>query len=514
MRDCFRCRVVDVVCREGAARVMELVDLGAQFTKSPDGELHLTKEGGHSHRRIVHATDATGAEIERALFQSVRMHPSITLLEHHVATDLVLADHDGTPHCFGVDVLDVAANRMLRVVASSTMLASGGAGQLYPSTTNPGVATGDGIAMAWRANATVGNMEFIQFHPTALYAPGAPAGESFLISEAVRGEGGLLYNLAGERFMPQYDDRAELAPRDIVARAIHDQVTSRGETHVLLDISHVPAAEVLAHFPSIAAKCSTLGIDITRDPIPVLPAQHYLCGGVCSELTGETSVVGLFACGEVAYTGLHGANRLASNSLLEGLVFAHRAVLPSAAHAAHARLACGLDMHYAASSVAFTGANAARALSPLLAQWASAKRDALRSLMWRVAGIERTHADLQTGLQQLEELEADVEATVTHYGVNRTLLELRNLVTCGKLVVSSALSRTESRGLQFRRDFPTACAQLMHPTILRREDPAAVRGVPQLAPAPMRPGKKVARRGALQSVNAQRIRKEQSKKPM
>lgn len=268
------------------------------------------------------------------------------------------------------------------------MLASGGAGQVYPNTTNPHVATGDGIAIAYRAHANASNMEFVQFHPTGLYNP-AGIGSTFLITEAVRGEGGMLYNMAGERFMELYDERLELAPRDIVARSIHDQMLSRGDPHVLLDISHKPRGDVLHHFPNIAARCLELDIDITQDPIPVVPVQHYTCGGVSTGLLGETSVQGLYACGEVACSGLHGANRLASNSLLEGLVFAERAVNPSVAHAEYAQRNCGRQLQYAVTNADFSGARAARDLNNPLAEWVTTRRQELRDVMWRCCGIVR-----------------------------------------------------------------------------------------------------------------------------
>jgi L-aspartate oxidase len=483
------CRAVDVVCQEGAARVLELVSMGADFTRGGDGALHLTKEGGHSARRIVHAADTTGAEISRTLIASARAHPGITLFEHHMCVDLCVADCDSVPHCFGVDVLDIAADSMVRIVALSTMLASGGAGQLYPSTTNPSVATGDGIAMAWRANAHIANMEFIQFHPTALGA--APtAGRSFLISEAVRGEGGRLLNLAGERFMEQYDRRLELAPRDVVARAIHDQVTRRGEPHVLLDISHKPAAEILAHFPNIAAKCSEIGIDITRDPIPVIPAQHYLCGGVSTGLLGETSVKGLFACGEVACTGLHGANRLASNSLLEGLVFASRAVQPSASHAEHVQRSCTQRLQEMVDGAVFLRERAARRPSTRVRACINGALAELKATMWAAAGIERSDSGMADGLSRLAVLDADVAALVATYGVSRELLELHNLLTCAHLVLASALSRRESRGLHFNKDYPESRDACAAPTVLLRhtewtDRPETVHGASARVPIAM-----------------------------
>lgn len=296
------CRAVEVVCREGPARVMELVELGAEFSRRSDGSLHLTREGGHSGRRIVHAADATGKEIEDTLLRAVRSHPNIDMYEHHIVVDLCVEDVSGMPHCLGVDVLDQQSGHMCRFIALTTMLASGGAGQVYPNTTNPSVATGDGIALAHRAKARVANMEFVQFHPTSLYTE-QKAKRSVLISEAVRGEGGELFNLQGERFMSSYDARLELAPRDVVSRAIQDQMLRNKESHVLLDISHKSKSFVLSHFPNIAMSCAEHGINITTEPIPVVPAQHYLCGGVQSGLLGETSIQGLYVCGEVACTG-------------------------------------------------------------------------------------------------------------------------------------------------------------------------------------------------------------------
>jgi L-aspartate oxidase len=336
------------------------------------------------------------------------------------------------------------------------MLASGGAGQVYPNTTNPHVATGDGMAMAFRAGAAMENMEFVQFHPTALYQEHNTEGRTFLITEAVRGEGGLLFNQAGERFMPQYDARLELAPRDVVARAIHDQVCSRGEQHVWLDISHKPRAEVLSHFPNIAAKCATLGIDITQDPIPVVPAQHYMCGGVHTGLVGETTLQGLYACGEVTCSGLHGANRLASNSLLEGLVFADRAAGPSVAHAEYALKNCGRQLHYAAASADFSGSRAARPLDAQVASWAAAKRRELQQAMWSYCGIVRTRSELKRALDLIAGAYVEVRAVYKSYGTNTELVELMNLVTVSELIVSCALQRKESRGLHYLADYPMA----------------------------------------------------------
>lgn len=468
-------QAVDVVCREGPARVLDLVKMGAEFNRNEDGSLHLTKEGGHSKRRIVHAADMTGREIERALLATARAHPNIHFFEHHLAVDLVTEEFLGTRHCFGADVLDQRTMTMTRFVALSTMLACGGAGQVYPNTTNPHVATGDGIAMAFRAHARVSNMEFIQFHPTALYDP-SNTGRTFLITEAVRGEGGMLFNQGGNRFMSKYDPtRMELAPRDIVARSIHNELMERGDKHVLLDISHKPADEIIHHFPNIAAKCSEFGIDITKDPIPVVPAQHYTCGGVSTGLLGETNVQGLYACGEVSCSGLHGANRLASNSLLEGLVFADRAVNPSVAHAEYALRNCGRQLQQASSRANFTGNRAALPLTPQLRDWVAAKRTELRDMMWRYCGIVRRNRELETGLDIAGQTFIEAKATLAAYGYNTELVELLNLATVAEITVSCALQRKESRGGHYSADFPGEVESERKPSVVCKESAAAAR---------------------------------------
>ena len=310
--------VVRMVVEEGPKRVQELIDLGAEFTRNGSA-LHLGREGGHSASRIVHAADTTGREIERALLENVQAHPNIAIFQYHFAMELITEHHLGQfvskvrpdVTCFGAYVLDQRSGQILTFLARTTLLAAGGSGQAYLHTTNPAVATGDGVAMAYRAKARIANMEFMQFHPTTLYHPEA---SSFLISEAVRGEGAVLRNTRGERFMTEHDDRGELAPRDIVARAIDDQLKKHGAQHVWLDISHQNADDIRHHFPAIYARCLKHGIDITKEPIPVVPAAHYQCGGVVSDLSGRTTIDNLYVAGEVACTGLHGANRLASNS--------------------------------------------------------------------------------------------------------------------------------------------------------------------------------------------------------
>lgn len=465
-------KAVEVVCREGPARVLELVALGAEFTRNSDGSLHLTKEGGHNNRRIVHAADLTGAEIERALLETARANPAIHFFEHHLASDLVVDEFQGVRHCFGVDVLDQRSMSMCRFIGLSTMLASGGAGQVYPNTTNPTVATGDGIAMAYRAGAIVSNMEFVQFHPTALYTPESTAAErTFLITEAVRGEGGHLLNLKGERFMGSYDERMELAPRDIVARAIHDQLKRLGSKHVMLDISHKPRDKVLSHFPNIARKCSELGIDITQDPIPVVPAQHYTCGGIQTGLLGDTNLPGLYACGEAACTGLHGANRLASNSLLEGLVFADRAVNPSVAHAEYAYRNCGRQLHYAAASASFTGAAGVHSLPASLSTWVAERRSELKALMWSNCGIVRRTTELQEAYRFASSLTLEARAVLANAGVSTEALELVNLATVAELITACALQRRESRGGHYILDFPEPCEEERRPSLVSLPKP-------------------------------------------
>ena len=451
--------VVERVVREGPARVRELIAMGAEFTRR-NGQLHLGREGGHSTDRIVHATDATGREIEQALLTRVREHPGIELLEFHFALELITEHHLGQHvsrlrpdiHCFGAYVLDDREQKVKTLLAKTTLLASGGCGQVYLHTTNPSVATGDGVAMAYRAKARIANMEFVQFHPTSLYHPDA---DSFLISEAVRGAGAVLVNQSGERFMPDYDERAELAPRDIVARAIDNQLKQRGEEYVLLDISGEPSSEIKAHFPTIYETCRGFGIDITKEPIPVVPAAHYQCGGVQTDLEGRTSIMGLFACGEVAYTGLHGANRLASNSLLEALVFSHNAVEPS---------------------IAYAGSQEPRRDIP---DWDSSgtkrpeewvlvshNRQELRRVMSDYVGIVRSRLRLKRAARRTHLLFEETEDFYRRSVVSPGLCELRNMIAVAYLVIQSAQMRRESRGLQYMIDYPERVETERRPTLV------------------------------------------------
>ncbi|XP_057540935.1 L-aspartate oxidase 2-a, chloroplastic [Amaranthus tricolor] len=465
---------VKVVCTEGPERVLELIAMGASFDHGDDGNLHLAREGGHSHHRIVHAADMTGREIERALLEAVIRDPNIFLFEHHFAIDLLTSQDGSDTICHGVDTLNTETLEVVRFLSKVTLLASGGAGHVYPTTTNPTVATGDGVAMAHRAQAVIANMEFVQFHPTALADKGLPVTptkareNAFLITEAVRGDGGLLYNLDMERFMPLYDERAELAPRDVVARSIDDQLKKRKEKYVLLDISHKPREEILSHFPNIAAECLKFGLDITRQPIPVVPAAHYMCGGVRAGLQGETNVKGLYVAGEVACTGLHGANRLASNSLLEALVFARRAVLPSIDHM------CNSTLNLSASNWWEQPMGPTSLGDEVLAKHITKTREIrkeLQAIMWKYVGIVRSTARLTTAEQKIAKLEAKWEEYLFQHGWKPTMVgieacEMRNLFCCAKLVVSSALSRTESRGLHYTVDFPHLEESKRLPTII------------------------------------------------
>ena len=431
-----------------------LQQLGVPFSLE-DGALHLTREGGHSARRIVHSTDATGAAVQRTLIDVVRATPGITLFEQHTLVDLITARKlgaKGSDRCLGLYALDEATDEVVTFRAPQTILATGGAGKVYLYTTNPDTATGDGIAAAWRAGCRVANLEFIQFHPTCLYHPHA---KSFLITEAVRGEGGLLKlpaSAGGTRFMPQHDERAELAPRDVVARAIDYEMKKRGLDCVHLDISHQSPEFLQEHFPNILARCAELGIDITKEPIPVVPAAHYTCGGVLTDLAGRTDLPGLFAIGETACTGLHGANRLASNSLVECMVFAR-----AAAQAIAAAPAVELPELPQWDDSRVTDADECVVISH---NW-----DELRRFMWDYVGIVRTNKRLERAAHRIALLQGEIHEFYSHFHVTRDLLELRNLVQVADLIVRSAQMRRESRGLHFSRDYPELAAPAA-PTIL------------------------------------------------
>ncbi len=430
------------VVEHGHGAIDWLIEQGVHFTRDESTLLgyHLTREGGHSHRRVIHVDDATGAAVQETLTDRVRQHPNITIFEHHIAVDLITGAKLAQPHigCIGAYVLDIRGERVLTFGARQTVLATGGAGKVYIYTTNPDTATGDGIAMAWRAGCRVANMEFVQFHPTCLYHPQA---KSFLISEAVRGEGGVLRLDDGRRFMLDHDPRAELAPRDIVARAIDFEMKKHGLDCVFLDITHKPAEFVREHFPNIHAHCLELGIDITRDPIPVVPAAHFMCGGVITDLNARTDLPGLYAIGETACTGLHGANRLASNSLLECVVFAEAAAREILA--AEPRKLPKLP-HWDESRV--TDADEEIVISH---NW-----DELRRFMWDYVGIVRTNKRLERALHRIRLLEREIHDYYINFRVSNDLIELRNLVLTAHLIVRCAASRKESRGLHFSRDYP------------------------------------------------------------
>ena len=434
--------VTRFIVSHGHEAVDWLINQGTPFTKDDANETgyHLTREGGHSHRRVIHAADATGHAVQTTLVDKVRAHPNITLLEEHIAIDLITGIKLGRRdnRCYGLYALDKRAGHVVTIAADATALATGGTGKVYLYTTNPDVATGDGVAMGWRAGCRVANMEFIQFHPTCLYHPHA---KSFLITEAVRGEGGLLKRPDGTRFMPEHDSREELAPRDVVARAIDFEMKKRGLDCVYLDISHKPADFLKSHFPTIYQRCLELGIDITRQPIPVVPAAHYSCGGILTDLKGRTDVEGLYAIGEVACTGLHGANRLASNSLLECLVLGRAA-------ADDIRLQAARDT---APLPAWDESRVTDADEEIVI---SHNWDELRRFMWDYVGIVRTNKRLQRALNRINLLSEEISEYYRNFRVSNDLIELRNLVMTAELIVRCALHRHESRGLHYSRDYP------------------------------------------------------------
>ncbi len=443
------------------AAVQRLVDLGVPFTREESGPgndvFHLTREGGHSRRRVIHAADATGRAIETTLEGAVRARRNVELLERHIAVDLVIAragSPKASPRCVGAYVLDRERDRVIVFRAQAVALATGGASKVYLYTSNPDIATGDGIAMAWRAGCSVANMEFNQFHPTCLYHPQA---KSFLITEAVRGEGGRLLLPNGERFMPRFDPRGELAPRDIVARAIDHEMKRLGVEHVNLDISHEPADFVRRHFPTVYARCLELGFDMTRGPIPVVPAAHYTCGGVVTDRRARTAVDALYAIGEAAYTGLHGANRMASNSLLECLVYAAAAAedivqrLPGGSQAPAIRPWDESRVTDSDEMVVVTH------------NWHE-----LRKLMWDYVGIVRTNKRLERARRRVALLRREIAEYYGNFRVTSDLLELRNLVLVAELIIRSAMARKESRGLHYTLDCPQPDdSRPPQPTVLR-----------------------------------------------
>ncbi len=451
-------RVVEMVVKDAPERIQELIDFGVKFNRdktdsdgSPDLHLALCREGGHSHNRIVHADDLTGLAVEEALVDQVMNHKNITVFEDHIAIDLItkstrlqrgmtVTNHED--YCYGAYVLDRNTSDIHTFCARTILLATGGAGKVYTYTSNPDIATGDGIAMAYRTGATVANLEFVQFHPTCLYHPDA---KNFLISEAVRGDGGILINAAGEQFMENYSPLKELACRDVVARAIDSELKKRGDDSVFLDITHKDAEHIKTRFPNLYAKCLTFGIDMTKDPIPVVPAAHYMCGGVATDLYGRTNIQRLFAVGETACTGLHGANRLASNSLLEALVYAHNA----------------------AEQAIKDSKNFSFEESPPLPPWddlgaidsdevimVTHSWNAVRRLMWNYVGIVRSDKRLERAKRRIDMIQAEINEYYWDFKITPDLIELRNIATVAELIIRCATHRKESRGLHYNIAYP------------------------------------------------------------
>ncbi len=454
---CHR-EVVETVVREGPDRVRDLIALGTNFDVRGDPEdpqYDLGQEGGHSHRRILHALDATGREIIRALTEAVRAVPAVTIYENHLAIDLLLDRNRTPPPCWGAYVLDRTTQQVRRFVARATFLCTGGAGKVYLYTSNPDVATGDGVALAYRAGAPIANMEFFQFHPTCLYHPQA---KSFLLTEALRGEGAILRRPDGEPFMRRYDPRAELAPRDIVARAIDNEMKVHGFDCVYLDISHRDPDWIRRRFPTVTRRCLEFGFDLTRGPVPVVPAAHYSCGGVVTDLHGATALPRLYACGEVACTGLHGANRLASNSLLEALVFAHRA-------AEHAVAALATDASQPPSLRPWDPGSATDSDESVVV---SHNWDEIRRFMWNYVGIVRSDRRLARARQRIQLLREEIRQYYWHVLMTSDLAELRNIAAVAELIIECALSRRESRGLHYTIDHPATDPAWAHDTVVHR----------------------------------------------
>lgn len=453
-----------ILVEEGPSRVRELLEIGVPFTKDKDGNLDLGLEGGHREKRIVHAYDRTGREIESTLLSFVKSISNIKILEHHNCVDLITPHHIRGRNfqenrCYGAYVLDSKKGNVLPYLAKATILATGGAGQVYLHTTNPDIATGDGVASAFRAGAVIKNMEFYQFHPTSLFHE---KGNSFLISEAVRGKGGILRRINGEPFMSEYHSMADLAPRDIVARAIDNEMKRSGDPHVYLDVTHLIKPEIIKHFPSIYEKCKSLGIDITEQPIPVVPSAHYMCGGVATDIHGRTNIRNLYCVGEVASTGVHGGNRLASNSLLEGLVFAHR-------------IAEHISTNL--SSIEFT--SEVENIPPWdkeglknTEEWVLIAHDLheIKTIMSDYVGIVRSNLRLERARRRIQLIYDEVRDYYNRTILTNPLLELRNITLVAKLIIDSALMRKESRGLHFSTDYPENRSPSREDTVLQNTE--------------------------------------------
>jgi L-aspartate oxidase len=443
--------IVKIVVTEGVDRIDEIIEWGAQFDKNVSGEFSLGKEGGHSEFRILHHKDVTGREMENTLLAAIEKMPNIQLVNHCFVIDIITQHHLGylvtksTPdiECYGVYVLNRKTNQIEKILSKITLFATGGNGQVYRTTTNPSIATGDGVAMTYRAKGRIENMEFIQFHPTALYEAGRN-GQAFLITEAVRGDGGILRNASGEAFMKKYDPREDLAPRDIVARAIDNEMKINGTEHVFLDCTKMDLEKFIHHFPNIYEKCRSIGIDISTHYIPVAPAAHYSCGGIKVDEYGRSSIKNLFACGECASTGLHGANRLASNSLLEAMVFAYRCYLQASKDIGQ------LEFR---DNIPDWNASGTTAPKEMILITQSLKE--LQLLMSDYVGIVRTNVRLKRAMKRLDLLHNEIERLYQSTSVSPQLCETRNLITVGYLIVKSAQFRHESRGLHFNTDYPS-----------------------------------------------------------
>jgi L-aspartate oxidase len=443
-------KIVEIVVKEGVDRINEIIEWGASFDKDKEGDYALGKEGGHSEFRILHHKDVTGKEMERTLLAAIKSKRNINLISHCFVVDIITQHHLGflvtkaTPdiECYGVYVLNMQTNKIEKITSKITLIATGGNGQAYRTTTNPSIATGDGVAMVYRAKGRIENMEFIQFHPTALYEPGV-AGQSFLITEAVRGDGGILLNHKGQAFMEKYDARRDLAPRDIVARAIDSEMKINGTDHVFLDCRHMNMENFTHHFPNIYEKCKSIGIDVAKQLIPVAPAAHYSCGGIKTDEWGRTTINNLYACGECASTGLHGANRLASNSLLEAMVFAHRCYKDTVE-----------KINFLKFNKSIPDWNAEGTLAPKEMILITQSLKELQFLMSDYVGIVRTNVRLARAMKRLDLLHEETEDLYETTNVSPQLCEVRNLITVGYLIVKGAQLRHESRGLHFNTDFP------------------------------------------------------------
>jgi len=442
--------IVRITISESTERIKELSDWGTHFDKESTGKYSLAKEGGHSEYRILHHKDNTGNEIQRALSEKVKNHPNITVLENNLAIDLITQHHkgelikrkDADITCYGAYSLDKESGQINTILAKTTLLATGGIGNIYQTTTNPTLSTGDGIAMAYRAKARIDNLEFVQFHPTSLYNPGEKP--SFLITEAMRGAGGELMTIAGESFMHKYDNRGSLAPRDIVARAIDNELKISGDEYVYLDTRKINKSEIITHFPTIYAKCLSIGIDISKDPIPVVPAAHYSCGGVTTDEFGQTSIQNLFAAGEVANTGLHGANRLASNSLLESAVFSHRASKKAKS------IADKIDFETDIPDWNDEGT----VLNEEMILITQSKKE-LQSIMSNYVGIVRSNLRLKRAIDRLAIIYKETEELFDKSIVSEPICELRNMINVAYLIIRMAMQRKESIGLHYNIDFPS-----------------------------------------------------------